>query len=404
LYLSPNEERALSGEFGESLQIAYRVLLAVGRLTGAKRLIKITNAHLSGVSYLTIGEYGSEFLERFSLGAQVKVRTTVNPCGIDIQRLNEIEFIEQDYVAKQMKIVESYKRMGVVGDSFTCIPYELFHTPPSGSHVSWAESSAAIYGNSILGLKTNRESSLSALAAAVTGKTPYSGLHLEENRSPRFIVDVDPSLDLKGHLDFGLLGYFAGAKTLGDTIGLRGVKREMLQTEDAKALSAAIGTRGIAGMFTFVGAEAQSKEKETQTIEFTKKEYEETLAGLSINTEEEPEALVFGCPQLTIEGIRDLATLFVNRKIKNGMRCVVFTSRRVLSEAQRLGYSETLEASGAKIFADSCADFTPIVGKLGAETVATDSCKGAHYMRSVHNLKIKLEESTSIVQKYTQAK
>ncbi len=149
MYLNNYEERALEGEYGEALEIAYRILSSIGRLTGASHLIKISSAHVSGVSYSTIGDYGKDFLENVSLKARVSVPTTVNPAGLDAQ--NPYDFnLDNDYISEQTKIIEAYKRLGVV-ESFTCTPYEGFYLPPKGSHVSWAESSASIYANSILG-------------------------------------------------------------------------------------------------------------------------------------------------------------------------------------------------------------------------------------------------------------
>ena len=83
LFLTNYEEKALEGEYGEALEVAYRILLSVGRLTDASHLIKISSAHVSGVSYSTIGDHGKDFLKNFSYNAKVSVPTTVNPAGID---------------------------------------------------------------------------------------------------------------------------------------------------------------------------------------------------------------------------------------------------------------------------------------------------------------------------------
>ncbi len=184
MLLTKAEEKALAGENGEALEIAYRVLVAIGKISNAKRLIPIKWAHVSGVSYLTIGEYGLDFLKKISAGRITKFRvfTTVNPCGMDIENWDSLD-IPEDYADRQLKIISCYEKLGIA-NSFTCVPFQSYKAPRKGTSVAWAESSAAVYANSILGLKTNRESAVSALASALTGKTVYSDLHIPSNRKP----------------------------------------------------------------------------------------------------------------------------------------------------------------------------------------------------------------------------
>src|SRR5581483_10524265 len=166
--LTREEENMIRGEDGESLSTAYRILLAIGEATDAERLVPVQWAHISGANYNTIGDSGMNFLERFSKNAHVRIRTTVNPVGFDRNKLGNLP---ESFVSKQMSIMRSYKTLGTI-PSFTCIPYEIFDIPNKGSPVSFGESSAAIFANSILGLLSNRESGLSSLASAITGKTP----------------------------------------------------------------------------------------------------------------------------------------------------------------------------------------------------------------------------------------
>lgn len=387
MYLTREEEKALSGERGEALATAYRILLAVGKLTKATRLVSVVSAHVSGVSHLTIGDYGAEFLERFSAAAKVVVPTTVNPCGMDLKKWRELG-VNEEFARKQLGIVESYRRMGV-RDSYTCIPYAAFPTPPVGSHVSWAESSAAIYGNSMLGLRTNRESALSALASAVTGKTPYSDLHLDENRRAAVRVRVKTRRRLQGSLDFGLLGYFAGRLT-DRPIGFDGVAS--LTPGEAKALAAAIGTSGGSGMFVLGGSIGS-----VETVDFT--EHEWSLTRDELSDGEVAEAIVLGCPQVLREEMAELAGLVQGRRFRR--RCLLFCPRPVYEQARRQGFTRVIEEAGGEFVCDACADFTPIVGGLGVKSVVTDACKGAHYMKRVHGVKTVLADLKSLVRAYT---
>ena len=196
--LARDEEEALDGKYDEALASAYRILVAIGEATDAQKLVPVKWAHISGVNYNTIGDGGMRFLEKFSTTAKVAVKTTINPMGYD---RSKPEDISPSFQERQENIASSYERMGATA-SFTCTPYEVFDLPKKGIAVSFAESNAAVFSNSLLGLKTNKESALSALASSVTGKTPLSDLRLEEARSPK--ISIEPDFDFRTELDYGL--------------------------------------------------------------------------------------------------------------------------------------------------------------------------------------------------------
>ena len=187
--LTREEESALKGEQGEIMQMAYRILVATGEATDAEKLIPIKWAHLSGVNYNTIGDAGEEFLSSISKDARVKGKTTFNPMGFDIDNVSKYG-LDENFISKQLSIKKSYKTMGVIL-SFSCIPYEIFDIPEDGTQVAFAESNAAIHANSYDNLKTNKESSFSALASAITGKSPYSSLRKEDSPNVTIRMKVD---------------------------------------------------------------------------------------------------------------------------------------------------------------------------------------------------------------------
>jgi len=204
LELTEDEEKSLNGEHGEALQTAYRILSATGEATDAEKLVPIHWAHVSCVNYNTIGDAGEEFLATLSKNAKFKVRTTINPMGYDKDSVEKFG-LDENFIQKQESIRESYKKMGAI-PSFSCIPYEIYDMPREGTQVSFAESNAAIYANSIGKLKTNKESAFSALASAIPVKSPYSDLRKDDSPTMSIAMKVsDPH-----ELTFGLLGYFAG--------------------------------------------------------------------------------------------------------------------------------------------------------------------------------------------------
>ncbi len=184
MYLTKEEERILNGENGWANQTCMRILVRLGELFDAEKLIPINSAHVSGISYKTLGDAPIEFLKALAdADAKVKVKTTLNPQSLDPEYL--IKKLPNDLQQKQLDILRQFDRMGLT-ESLTCTPYYLGKLK-RGSHMAWAESSAVVYANSVLGSWTNREGGPSALAAAIIGKTPDYGIHKPENRHPNIL-------------------------------------------------------------------------------------------------------------------------------------------------------------------------------------------------------------------------
>src|SRR3989442_12249736 len=181
-------ERHLLDEGTDAQRKAMGILLTVGRLAQAPRLVPITSAHVSGASYKMIGDPGLEFLEDFAQTARVSVPTTVNPLGTDLAQWQALG-IPPEFAEKQARIARAYETMAV-RPSFSCTPYLIGVRPPFGEHVAWAESRAVCFANSALGARTHREGGPAAPAAAIVGSTPEHGLHTGEGREPTASVKV----------------------------------------------------------------------------------------------------------------------------------------------------------------------------------------------------------------------
>jgi predicted aconitase len=383
MHLTTDEEKSLNGENGETIAYAYKILLAIGIATEAEKLVPIKWAHISGVNYNTIGDAGVEFLEKFSRDAKVAVKTTLNPMGFD---RNKPANLPENFAKQQMRIVRSYEKMGTT-PSFTCIPYEIFDIPERGSAVSFAESNAALYSNSVLGLLTNKESSLSALASSVTGKAPYSDLRIEEFRHPK--VTVKPTVKLMTEVDYGLLGYFAGKMINDSCIAFDGI-REKADIINIKSLSAAIGTSGTCGMFT-------SGENTNEVISYGREEI--NTINDEINTAEDGDIIALGSPQLGVNELNFLATLVENKKFLK--RCMIFCPRAVYNQAANAGLIGKLEKSGVKFICDSCTCLTPLITRYDFDSVITNSIKGAYYLNHSNRTGVALKDMKSIVKEYT---
>lgn len=374
----------LRGEGGESLAVAYKILLAIGEATEAERLIPVKWAHISGVNYNTIGDSGVEFLEEFSKSARVAIRTTINPMGFD---QNKTANLSENFTQKQMSIARSYHMLGTLA-SFTCVPYEIFDIPEKGSVVSFAESNAAVFSNSILGLLTNRESALSALASSITGKSPYSNLLMDKFRHAK--VTVKPEYELNTELDYGLLGYFAGNTVRDDCIGIK-VGEEKLDTIKAKALSAAIGTSGTCGMFITEGGTKQE-------IISCGKEEVITIKD-ELNTAEDGDLIALGSPQLGLNELNLLADLIEGKKLTK--RCIIFCARAIHNKAEHLGLIDRIEHAGGEFMCDSCTCLTPLITRADFDSVITNSVKAAYYLNHSNRVGVCLKDLKTIMKECT---
>ncbi|MEM3143871.1 MAG: aconitase X catalytic domain-containing protein [Candidatus Nitrosotenuis sp.] len=380
--LTKEEELALKGEHGETMETAYRILLAIGEATNADRLVPIKWAHLSGVNYNTIGDAGEEFLSRLSQTAKVKVMTTVNPMGFDFDKVSNYD-LSKEFIEKQRSIKESYERMGAI-PSFSCIPYEIFDTPESGTQVSFAESNAAIYANSVSNLKTNKESAFSALASALTGKSPYSDLR--KNDKPNLTIRM--KVENPDEMTMGMLGYFAG-KVADNSVAISGVKE--LDRRSCKSLCGGMGTSGRCGKFFLEDAPGSEK------VDFDKKEAQNVFDEL--NTSEKGDVIMLGSPQLGLGEMADLSSMLKGRSFSK--RCMVFCPRAVQEQARKIGYTNEIERAGCDILSDCCTCLTPLVSKDNTDAVTTNSIKGAYYLKNSTGVGVNLKSLSQIIREET---
>jgi len=383
--LTKEEQAALNGEMGESLETAYRILVATGEATNAERLVPIQWAHLSGVNYNTIGDSGEEFLSKLSKDAKVKVKTTLNPMGFDFDNVSKYN-LDQNFIEKQQSIRDSYVKMGVE-PTFSCTPYEIFDLPEKGTQVSFAESNAAIFANSLGNLKTNKESAFSALASALTGKSPYSDLRKESTESS---TTIRMKLQNPNEMDFGLLGFFAG-KVADTSVSISGVSKP--DKRSCKSLCAGMGTSGTCAKFDFVDEEQNDSEK----IDFDKEEMNNIFDEL--NTTESGDLITLGSPQLGLDELSDLSSMLKGRAFTK--RCMVFCPRAIQNQARKLGYTNEIERAGGEILSDCCTCLTPLINKDDTDAVTTNSVKAAYYLKNSTEVDVNLKSLSKIVEEDT---
>jgi predicted aconitase len=344
-----------------------KILVRLGELFNATKLIPVSSAHVSGVSYKTLGDAPIEFLKTLgSTDGKAKVKATLNPQSFDTEYLGGR--LSQDIREKQLSIFRQFEKMGFT-ESLTCTPYYL-EMPRQDSHLAWAESSAVVYANSVLNAWTNREGGPSALAAAIIGKTPDYGVHRAVNRQPKVLVTLETSP--RNETEIGALGIYLG-KVLEDKIpiihGLKSASRDNL-----KQLGAALASTGMVNMFYLDNASLKKVEVEKITLET--KEIKRTMENLSTSSELKPDLVFIGCPHCSINEIKQIADLIKNRQVRSETELWICTSRCVKRKARK--YVGKIEQIGGHVITDTCAVVT-WTDKLGIERIMTNSAKTAYY-------------------------
>lgn len=366
---------------GEGPAKALKLLVALGEINGAEKLIPIVSSQIAGVSYKTMGDAGLEFIENFSRIAKVSVRSTLNPAGMD---LHDDDIVGKEFREKQILLVNAYSKMGIE-TSCTCTPYLAGNCPSFGEHLAWSESSAVSFANSALGARTNREGGPSALMAAVIGKTPYYGLHIKENRGPDVIFTVEDDVPP------ALLGHLVGAR-VGDRIPFfKGIKPDH---DGMKSLGAAMAATGAVALYHIDEVTPESGDfdlSDLDDITITREDIDEFKAGLVCDGE--PQVIVVGCPHLSKGEIERIASVLEDRKPTHGPDLRVYTSRWVKENTPHA--VKVIESFG-KVIADTCMVVSPLEEVY--DTVATDSGKALEYLPKLAGQKVVYADTESLLE------
>lgn len=364
MHLTKEEERIYEGEEGWTKKKAMAILVAIGDINNASELIPIASAHLSGVSYKTVGD-AFEFITR--LKGRVKVKSTLNPMGMDRELWHEMK-IKKDFADKQTAVFTAYKNLGIAPEC-TCIPYLLEGgAPQKDVHIAWSESSAVLYANSVLGARTNMEGAPSALAAALIGKTPFYGLHQTENRVPD--IRICASCELADS-DYSALGFL-----IGELIGNRIPLIELLDRpsrDELKHLSAAIGATGSVGLYHIRGLRHEAWDIPTEKIGVEEADVTKFYAGA-----EEADVIAIGCPHCSSLELQQIHKLLQveskGRKVKKDF--FLFTARAIKQRMQELVMQ--IENFGVKVICDTCFVVSPAFERYTC--VLTNSGKMMRYV------------------------
>jgi predicted aconitase len=354
------EEKALrAGECGEAAQWAIEHQIKVGDYLGARDFVPVTQAHIMADTE-SLGEAGVEWLERLArMPAQarrVRIPTITDPRGTDFAAAQRLK--QQPWMLElERRAITAFEALGVLMTN-TCINYQTIMAPVLGEHVAYGDTGVVIYCNSVCGARSNFEGGPSALAAALTARTPRYGYHLDERRRATLVVEVD---FMPRELDeWGALGGIVGRLT-GDywqVPALVGIER-VPSSDEMKHFGAALASYGSVALFHMAGVTPEARRLDDvlppgssvpghdvgeADIRAFQQRYAQAIDKVDV--------VVFSAPQLSLLEMAQVAGLLAGRQAR--IPLLVVTSPQVKSDADRLGLTARIEAAGAIVLAGMC--------------------------------------------------
>ena len=386
--LSDNEKKMLDGDFGSGPQSAMRLLVTLGEIYYAERMIPVSSCHVGGRSYLVSGEENIEWMtDLMEGGARFKVTTSTNPCSVDFDQWEKMGLPKQ-LIENQRRMDAVYLKMGAIPLG-SCLPYQVGNLPLPGTHFAWGGSAGATFVNSAFGARGNREGSPSVVAAAITGVTPEYGLHLKENRYGDVLVDLSgldhSTLNLS---DYSAIGSYIG-RVLGDKTPVIVGLPETFGQDQIRFVISPMPTAGAVSMCHLVGITPEAPTVETafggktpeDKITIGPEEMRSAYEKLTTTQSEDVDLVCFGCPHCSISQIGEIAQHIEGKKVHENVRLWVATSTPLKSMAEQMGYLEIIERAGGLVTTDVCvAPGAPFHLVEGVKTVVTNTARGAYFI------------------------
>ncbi len=372
MILTEKQQQMLDGKQGETLAKVMKTLVMYGEAFGAEKMIDVTSEHNHlvtsfGLKMITpVYELMDKLIES---GAISKQTFSVDPRPLDknvpanfLQNLifNKFMYSKQDFYEGQLN------KLGLMDkDAFTCTCYmdEVGNKPKKGDILSWAESSAVVYANSVLGARCNRNSGIMDIMGSIAGCVPYFGLLTDEGRKASWVVKIETSKKPEAQL----LGSAIGMKVMEDVpyvIGLDKWIGEELTDEACtylKDFGAATASNGAVGLYHIDNLTPEAKEQGKDLILENAKEYvitDEELERVKNNypviwkdKNAKPKLCFMGCPHMSLQQLKDWTDRVEDSLKKYSNKKVViptvFTAApKVLEEFNKTEYAARLKNTG----------------------------------------------------------
>lgn len=390
MQLTSDQQAILDGSKGEYLAKCMRWLVQWGDVMGAGRLIKCDNTHAllpvpnlmaRNASKETMQKYMADLKEACSHRTAEGCYCTVHAAFVTMEDVDVPEN-DPEQVAMQKELADLAADAGFI-PTFTCAPYLVGNVPVKGEVCAWTESSAVVYANSILGARTTRHGTESAIAASLLGLVPEFGVLVDENR--KGTVRIEVTADLTHSTDWGALGYFSG-KIAGLGIPVfNGCGRP--SQDEAKQLCAALATSGGVTLAHIAGVTPEAETLEAafhddvpdEFVTFDNDTLQAQYDALRNITGDEIDACILGCPHASIREIAEFAHLLKGKKVAEGVALWIDTAKGTKGNADAMGYTQTIEEAGGRILTDTC----PTNMRIPYKRIITHGFKQAHYSRGM---------------------
>lgn len=398
MILTAEEQKMLNGKYGPLKRLAISKIVQYAEVVDAPRLCDVTMAHLfcgahpylEAVASVDFDEVHSEM--SFASSDRIVFDRLADGCmcQADVFPVSANDWPSMTDDEKRVDLNDKYlKRFAAMGVRLvgTCVPYLTGFVPLPGEHYVSSESHAVLLMNSLWSACGHSDGPEAGFWSAVCGKTPFWGLHKPDQRRGSHVYQIDA--DLNSVHDWDLFGHAAGRKIppMAIPVFAQGFARPDIFK--LKSAMAAMATTSGAEMAHFVGLTPEAPNLEAalrpeacrEVIRISQKDLDESRALLSLGRRTAVDYVSIGCPHLAPAQIAEVAAYLDGRRVSADTVVHIWTAAPFKEVADRCGYTETIEKSGAKLLTNTC----PLVSTRlpeGATTLAFDSAKQAHYMKS----------------------
>lgn len=372
MFLTDEQKAILDGEKGETLAKVMESVVRYGELFGADKLIPITSKYNHLVTSFGLKALGPVYdlmdkLIQEGAISQQKFSMDPRPCDPNVPKNFLQDFIFKNFMYSKQDFYEGQlEQLGLMDkDAFTCTAYmdEVGNKPNKGDVLSWAESSAVVYANSVLGAKCNRNSGIIDIMQSIVGYVPYFGLVTDEGRKATWIIEVKTTKKPEAQL----LGSAIGMKVMEDVPYVKGLDQWLgTELDDAactylKDFGAATASNGAVGLYHIANLTPEAKEQGESIIAENAQVYVIDDAELQRvydsypimwkNKDAAPKLCFMGCPHMSLEQLKSWTD-----KVEAGLKeagnkkvvvPTVFTAApKVIEAFEKTEYAARLKATG----------------------------------------------------------
>ena len=372
MLLTKEQQGILDGEQGETLAKVMKTLIKYGEVFGAEKMVPVTGKHNHLVTSFGLKALGPvyDLMNQLIESGDVSKQTfSVDPRPLDKKVPANLlqNFIFKNFMYSRQDFYEAQlTKLGLMEkDAFTCTCYmdEVGNVPKKGEVLSWAESSAVVYANSVLGARCNRNSGIMDIMGSVVGYVPYFGLLTDEGRRATWIIEIRTTKKPEAQL----LGSAIGMKVMEEVPYIVGLDKWLgTELDDAtktylKDFGAATASNGAVGLYHIDKLTPEAKEQgmalltdnvktyviDDEELERVYKEYPIMWKDLAAK----PKLCFMGCPHMSLQQLKDWtdkveAGLKASGKKKVVIPTVFTAAPAVLKEFENTEYAQRLKATG----------------------------------------------------------